>query len=721
MPGRDRLFAAAAGLVPLLLFAGVRDHRFTLDSVHFLTGDSRVREGNLPAIWSGDYWNLQGQRSIAGRQPSLYRPLTLSTLALGVGLSSDAELAEQQSRAVHLLGLLVHVLATVLRTQLLLVLFGGSMAGRLVALLASVLVSVHPVVSEAVGTAVGVAESLSLLFMLAASLLSLRPGRAALAGQALAAWLAMMAKENAVVLPALVGVVLGMRGAGLRALLRGAVPSALGVLLALLQRGLVLGSFTGISEPVLAGFPPGPYLGTALASLAVYGLPAQFWPLRLHPNPGLADFPPAGGLQDPRAVAGLLFLLACLAAAGFGLLGRSTLAAGPWAWLLLWLPTSHLLVPIGALTATRFFYAPLTGWAILLAALGDRASSWRPGARRGLLLLLLLATVAAAVQGRRETAAWASDTVLLETALKRYPESPFLLYNLGTRRAEEALLAPGRGAFLPAIALLEKALARTPPGIPATAGLVPEDSLELAFQAASNLASARMQELGRMPPGSQEFAGQRAAAHAALLAARGTALRGIEQSRPGLARTRWDLLLQDADLALGRFHLALATALPAERQALLQEARRRLEAVVAVGGDEVARLLLAGPLARAEGRPAEVRGELDRVYAEHKGRLASDARYRQLGLERAQVLEALGQHDAALLTRFEVLRAEPAPWPVGAVVDLASRALRSRDLGVRTLAARVLEEALSQGGRRSAAERAELERLRRELGGPALR
>ncbi|MGH7408844.1 MAG: tetratricopeptide repeat protein, partial [Candidatus Methylomirabilales bacterium] len=339
--------------------------------------------------------------------------------------------------------------------------------GRAGAAGAGALFAVHPLHTEVVAGIVGRAELLMALGVLLGFAAYRGAGRLARLGALLAFALGLLAKEQAMVLPALLLLADWLAPQqrsptpGGRARLRRLLPGA--TLLRLLPYCGLLGGYLLLRGWVLGGgmLPDIEFLDNPLAhvaltprlltALAVAGryLTLCLWPVPLAPDYSYNQIPLATSLFEGRVLLALLLWGALFA------LGGRALRRGPPAaafavgfTTLTFLPAANLFVPIGTIMGERLFYLPSAGlcW---LAGLGwEAAQAKRPsprlraaaGAAVGVLLL------AGTAQALRYGRVWRDDLTLFSYAVRVAPESARLHYGAGNLllglpgRRDEAVL-----------------------------------------------------------------------------------------------------------------------------------------------------------------------------------------------------------------------------------------------------------------------------------------
>jgi len=401
-----------------------------------------------------------------------YRPLTSLSFAAETALGGAAPARR------HLTNLLLHAGVSVGAFLLLCRLLVGT--GGL-AFAAGLLFALHPVHVDAVDPITGRGDLLAAGLLLAAwsvfhrGRTAVEGGRWRLLGPWVAAGLyaaALLAKESAIVLPALV--LVGAWGTGgarrFRDLLRrpGDFAPLLGVLLLYLgARTLVLGALIepGLPDPLdnplaeaggLAGWVGVPAVWLRAARVLV-------WPWPLAPDYSTDSLLLPVSVTDLRVAAGwALALGAALAWAwtarrmwrdparrrrGASFLGLSIL-------LIPFLPAANLLFVAPVLFAERLLYLPVLGFTLLLAAAGARLLEAVTQERmRRTLSGAVLVAVAAACAGLTlaHHAAYADDLAVWSQATKVVPGNAKAWYNLGNAWMRRSRFRAAAEAYLQSV------------------------------------------------------------------------------------------------------------------------------------------------------------------------------------------------------------------------------------------------------------------------------
>jgi tetratricopeptide (TPR) repeat protein len=467
-------------LLAVLAYAPTLGNGFAFDDT-FIIGHNKLITSlrHLPRMFTTEYWGTVQRPDLAVYvSTNLYRPLVILSLALNYAVGGLNPLGYHAVNIGLHTGVSLAVYA-VGRS------FFLSPAGATVA---AALFAVHPLHTEAVTMIVGRAELLMSLGVLLALWGHRRTGVIARLGSLAAFGGALLAKEQAVVLPALL--ILYDLHAGLRglrppegaALVRRSFLRVLpyvGLLAAyLVLRAWVLGwapaPAPAFQDNPLAHVPLDIRLPSALAVAGRYLL-LCFWPSPLSPDYSYAQLPlvtwpfatpralvlvvVATGLQRPLAfttpafswvvVLGVLFWGGLLALA-FRSFRRGNGAAGCAIALTVFtfLPASNLLVPIGTMMGERLFYLPSVGLCWLAGMGWQRVMARSPsphlrragGAAFGILLLVLMVLTA------RYSRVWRNNLTLYSYAVQVAPRSAKMRLNLAVEllriedRREEAIV-----------------------------------------------------------------------------------------------------------------------------------------------------------------------------------------------------------------------------------------------------------------------------------------
>jgi hypothetical protein len=420
--------------VAVLVHLGALWNRFAIDDVEIIRSNALIH--SLDGVWRSfqmPYWPA----ALGGR---MYRPLVLATFALDWQLGG--------AMWFHAMNLVWHAIATVLVAAL-----ARRLLAPVGALAAGLLFAVHPVHVEAIANVVGRAEIMAAAFACLAVYLAL--WRQSVWGSALCFALGLLTKENAAVVPGLIGLawVLGVDRPPRRRVL---AHVAMWVLIAVaygVARGMVLHPFGQYSNagPVFIEHGEAPVRLTAVYALADI-VRLLVFPLTLRVDYSPAERSIVLSPFDARFLLGL----ACLALWTALLVlawrrGRRSEAFGlGWIGIAL-LPVANLLFPIGVLVAERALYLPSVGLVIAAGALLERLE-----ARRYWTLTLVL-VAAGAVRSALRVPVWRSDSAVTLSILDDSPRSyvgPFWSGSLllSSNQPEKAL-----PAFQRSIEIFDKA------------------------------------------------------------------------------------------------------------------------------------------------------------------------------------------------------------------------------------------------------------------------
>ncbi len=414
--GRARWIAPAlVAALALLAYARVPAGGFTLDDIEIVRDNPRLtglsRAGSL---WTTGWW-----AHIRYGDHALYRPLTLTTYALQRAAGAE------DAGPYRVVNVLLHAAAS-------LALLGVArrvLGDARVAFAAAALFAVHPVHVEAVAGIVGRAEILGLLGTLGA-VAAARRALAARGARDAAVWTAASAascflgaasKESAIVAPFVVAwtewVAPAARGPGVPARrwrLAAALAAALVAFLALRARVVSGGSVSAIWEGVGAA-------DRVRTALRVFGESVGLLvaPVRLSAEYGPAQVPIAHGIE-PGVLLGAALLLGAGAAAALLRRRLPPVAWGAGVFLILVLPLSNLVFPIGVAKAERILYAPSAGFLVAAAGVLAALTARRPSVLAAVAGALVLAGGAAAFA---RTADWRDNCTLAAATLRTAPAS----------------------------------------------------------------------------------------------------------------------------------------------------------------------------------------------------------------------------------------------------------------------------------------------------------
>ncbi len=433
MRARWKFWLFDLGLVVLALAAYGNSFSAGLifDNSVIILDDARVRAVNFPqmrGIFYGSYWPQV--------TTDLYRPLTTLSYWFNFTVLGNGG----NPFGYHVVNFLLHAGNLLLLRRIAVRIAGVSP----VAWIAAALFAVHPVTVEAVTNVVGRADLLATLAVLATAIAWLRSQETASAARSLqwrilggvTAFLGIFAKETGVMAVAAVGL-LAVHAGGWRAgtglfIRRAALMLVPALAAAIVIRVVVVGH----ALPVRAAFTSNPLIDANawtgfMTAIGVIGRSVLLlvWPAALSCDYSYPEIVPFGysGARD---------LPMWLSLAGIGA-GAAVIVWRRKAWPVVafglgWaavmnLPTSNLLVRIGAAMAERFLYLPLTGVALAAAWV-----LWRIATelgRRGFPAWVLpgLCLAALGVRTWMRNADWRDSRSLWVSAVQECPRS-FLAY-----------------------------------------------------------------------------------------------------------------------------------------------------------------------------------------------------------------------------------------------------------------------------------------------------
>ncbi|MEQ8330230.1 MAG: hypothetical protein RH859_07125 [Longimicrobiales bacterium] len=454
-PARAALLAAAVAVV---VHAGALGNGFAYDDEVVIAGDPGLRSlPGLPERLMAPYWP-----DAFGAEVGSWRPLTTAVFSVTWVASGGAPWA------FHLVGILLHAAATALVVGVLAALVPAGAAA-----LGGLLFAVHPVHVEAVANVVGTAEAVSAVPALLALLLWLRAPEGPGVGRALAVaalyGLAVLGKEGAVVLPALLFLAdaarRDVRLSDLPTYLRSTGPAyalqAAVLALALGVRWSVLGD---VASPT---HPPG---AEVLRDIPRIWTLAGVWPhyvrLLLAPLDLASDYSPGVvevgfGWNAGRAAGAALALAVMVGAWAAWRRGGET---GPGrgsprmlgfavVWVLVaLLPVANVLFLAPVLVAERTLYLASVG---VVGALGWLA--WEAVDRKGRPAAVAVAALLLAFAARSAVRVpdWRSTETIQQALLDDHPESGRAWWGFARRLDAEGRPGDARRAYAVAMDLLD--------------------------------------------------------------------------------------------------------------------------------------------------------------------------------------------------------------------------------------------------------------------------
>src|ERR1035437_6024718 len=420
MRRRHLLVGLGLCLLTLAAYSNSFGAGFAMDNRGLILQDARVHAAtaeNLDLIFGHTYWWPYGESG-------LFRPFTTLSYLLNYAILGNGE----HPAGYHWINFLLHA-ANVLLVYAL----GLRLAGWRPAAWTAALWAVHPVLTESVTNMVGRADLLAGMAVLGGWLLYQKSAESSgwrrwayLGALSATTAIGVFSKESAVtVLPVIVlyEAIWWKERRQALGLVRGSIAMLIPIQAMLYQRAAVLWSSTATTFP----FYDNPIVGAGwvtgrLTALKVIGkyVALLFWPARLSCDYSWAQIPLAGG----SAADWLAWMaLAAALAAGVRLWRGNRLAlylAG--AAVLVFLPTSNLLFPIGTIMAERFLYLPAIAVAAgVVAAVG--AAGKRVGDARLAPALLGLIVVACAARTWGRDLDWQGDLAVGEGGGEASPGS----------------------------------------------------------------------------------------------------------------------------------------------------------------------------------------------------------------------------------------------------------------------------------------------------------
>lgn len=500
------IVAVALAVAVLAIYSPTLNFKFILDD-HRYVGDPRVQSPGH--VW--EYFTTYVWAQFTGGPASFYRPLFVLWMRLNFIFSGESPWGW------HLLSVLKHVAVAVLLGLLVWKL----LRDRVAALLAGALFALHPAQAESVAW-ISVPDSLMSVAILGSLLLYLqyirresptgqtqtagshRKSRKQVKGQSRpsAIWLyasaaaclaAMMAKETAIVLPAIIFAVALVAPADSRraaapaehaiqvrmvSALRETLPFLVATVVYLLLRRNALG---GQISPLTQHLPWSTVLLSWPATLWFY-LKVLLWPVRSY---GFAD----PTLADTFSLRGVVLPGLAVGFAAAALVGASAWA---WRWARRSLPdrestgveralllgTLLLVLPLlltlnlnalnpGDFLHGRYTYLPLCGLMLLLA------TGWHL-ARKGGIAFLTVAALVALVFGVlivKQEGAWSDDMTVFTIAHQNAPHNVPVARNLTRANVQIAIALDEQGRCDQAMPIFEQAIQEFPQDWYAWAGI----------------------------------------------------------------------------------------------------------------------------------------------------------------------------------------------------------------------------------------------------------
>ncbi len=408
-------------------YAGTLGNAFVFDDTSVVRDNKAFLLGDLSTLLVSDYW-----AGYHGDQSGLYRPLTMLSYALQLRMGSTEPLP------YHLINCLLH--AACAAVLYLLMRQWSSVPST--SFLAAALFAVHPAYSESICAVVGRADLMAAAFCLLAILFHIQSTPRYAAGTSLCIALALLCKESAIALLALLPLVdlFQYRSFSRKCYSRSYLAYAAVVVLYLALRYRVLGAWTiGHIDPfdnplVDATGPMRLYDALAIACRYV-GL--MIFPAHLSADYSHAALP----LSTHVSAVQLSALVSGCAALGsllyWGFIRNPLFFLGLGWFCLAFAPVSNLFFPIGTIMAERVLYLPAIGFCIALTVLLQHI-------RRGAPLIGLALVALLAVRSAARTQDWRDELSLFTATAQTQPQSARAWRGLGLAALERNQLDLGR-------------------------------------------------------------------------------------------------------------------------------------------------------------------------------------------------------------------------------------------------------------------------------------
>ena len=413
------------GASALLAYIGTLTFDFVYDDVLQIVQNPAVQNwGSTLQYFHQDVWAGLGTQGAA----TFYRPVFMLWLRL-----NDAVFG-LRPYGWHVSAVVLHVIAAVLVCRLAARLTQSRAAGCAVGML----FALHPVHVESVAWVSGATDTLLAVFLCGAVLCYMEfvhEGKYRfLAWSVVLAWLALLTKETAVLLPLLVGASLLSEEGGWKRLKRA---KSLLIFVVLVCFYLILRLLFLHSPPPVLNMTIGQMIMTWPVVLVFY-LGQLVLPLRLSP---FRDLFPVQSASEPRFLGALVLLIAISAALYWWARSSSRrgliLTGSAW-FLVPLLPVLNLRVlNPGQLVPDRYLYLPSIGFSLLVVAAGIdiagrfyRSRVWR--FRSSLVVAISLVYVVLVVVNQR---VWANNLLFFKHSVEIAPRNAIANKNLGVAYA----------------------------------------------------------------------------------------------------------------------------------------------------------------------------------------------------------------------------------------------------------------------------------------------
>lgn len=409
------LHAALVAAVAFAVYANALPNAFLWDDLFLVVGNPAIKRWDaLPTLFTSDLFP-------GAMRSGYYRPLQALTYALDYGFWGLVP------AGFRLTNVAWHAAAAVLLYAVGVRVLGITTA----ALLAALVFAVHPIHVEAVAYVAGRSDPLSAALLLGAVLAFLGGGRAGGIASAGLFFLALLAREAALVLPLLLLVLDRVPPRAARRPLRDYWPHALALAAYAMLRATSVAP--GVT-PATAAVPLAFRLLTT-AEVIVRYLAILVVPLGLHMERTVA---PVASLLDPAALAATAAVGALVAGAVRWRVRAWPVAVGVAWFLAALLPVANI-VPLATFMAEHWLYVPVMG---LCLALGWAAARTRAGVAAAAVVIVLFGGLTV-----RRTTEWRDARTLYEHLLPLAPESLRVRVNLAEAYQDAGESARARTAY----------------------------------------------------------------------------------------------------------------------------------------------------------------------------------------------------------------------------------------------------------------------------------